>query len=71
LKDYETWCKLGSLVCIVATSVDHQTLWARDTAAVGVLLLWTEMLFLVARLPDLGSHVLMFTRVAEKVVKVI
>ncbi|XP_075985430.1 transient receptor potential cation channel subfamily A member 1-like [Anticarsia gemmatalis] len=44
---------------------------ARLTATVAVLLSWLEMMFLLSRLPRWGYYVLMFGKVATKVIKVL
>ncbi|XP_075985769.1 transient receptor potential cation channel subfamily A member 1-like [Anticarsia gemmatalis] len=45
--------------------------WARLIATIALLLSWLEMMFLLSRFPNWGFYVLMFGKVATKVVKIL
>ncbi|XP_046606728.1 transient receptor potential channel pyrexia-like [Neodiprion virginianus] len=72
-RELESWVKWGSF--ILATLVvfaDHNVNeWTRHVAAVAVLLAWTELMFLLSRFPEWGYYVLMFSKVATNVIKVL
>ncbi|XP_069685407.1 transient receptor potential channel pyrexia-like isoform X2 [Periplaneta americana] len=75
LADWESWLKwiCFALSAIVAT-VDHDVngiTWPRHVTTAAILLVWTEYMFLLCRDPDWGYCVLMFTKVAINVFKVI
>ncbi|XP_049701626.2 transient receptor potential channel pyrexia isoform X1 [Helicoverpa armigera] len=74
----ETWLKFWSILLAVVllrvvswdTGSDPPE-WARLVASVALLFSWFEMMFLLSRFPDWGFYVLMFGKVANKVVKIL
>uniref|UniRef100_T1HC34 ANK_REP_REGION domain-containing protein n=1 Tax=Rhodnius prolixus TaxID=13249 RepID=T1HC34_RHOPR len=70
--DDESWLRWtmaisGGLVCLSHTN----TIISRYLASLAVFLSWTELLFLFARFPAWGLHVLMFEKVASHVFQVL
>uniref|UniRef100_A0A0A9WWU2 Transient receptor potential channel pyrexia n=1 Tax=Lygus hesperus TaxID=30085 RepID=A0A0A9WWU2_LYGHE len=72
IKDFESLIKWGMIItCFVVGMADPTYNWTKYVAATAVLLSWLELLFLLARCPSWGYYVLMFSRVAVDVLKVL
>ncbi|XP_066901271.1 transient receptor potential channel pyrexia isoform X2 [Halyomorpha halys] len=70
--DSESWVKWSVIIsaCILE-ALNPKLYWIHYLASVTVLLSWIELLFLISRWPTWGFYVLMFSRVASKVIKVL
>ncbi|XP_063236745.1 transient receptor potential cation channel subfamily A member 1 homolog [Bacillus rossius redtenbacheri] len=74
LRELESWLKWACFTLAAVTASvqkDDGHGWRRDLAAVSVLLAWTELMFLLSRLPNLGYFVLMFFKVTTNMCKVL
>ncbi|KAF6212517.1 hypothetical protein GE061_013040 [Apolygus lucorum] len=72
IRDFESLIKWGMIItCFVVGMADPTYNWTKYVAATAVLLSWIELLFLLARCPSWGYYVLMFSRVAVNVLKVL
>ncbi|KAK9498516.1 hypothetical protein O3M35_003133 [Rhynocoris fuscipes] len=68
----ESWVKWGVIITAsIVGIVDPSLPWPRHIASIAVLLSWIELLFLLARFPNWGFYVLMFSKVASNVLKVL
>ncbi|XP_075228378.1 uncharacterized protein LOC142328462 isoform X2 [Lycorma delicatula] len=76
-RDVESWVKWSTFVLVGWLSFPEFDFenglpsCYTNTASIAVLLAWLELLFLLSRLPKWGFNVLMFSRVAQKVIKVL
>ncbi|CAH1640799.1 unnamed protein product [Spodoptera littoralis] len=74
---WETWLKIGYITLavflprIVSWETKSSSEWARLVATFALLFSWFEMMFLLSRFPDWGYYVLMFGKVASKVLKIL
>ncbi|CAH0696415.1 unnamed protein product [Spodoptera exigua] len=74
---WETWLKIGYITLavflprIVSWETKTSPEWARLVATFALLFSWFEMMFLLSRFPDWGYYVLMFGKVASKVLKIL
>ncbi|XP_024940970.1 transient receptor potential channel pyrexia isoform X2 [Cephus cinctus] len=74
IQELESWVKWGSLIfSTMVVFLDHGPTreLTRHIAAVAVLLVWTELMFLLSRFPEWGYYVLMFSKVAINIIKVL
>eukprot|EP00095_Tigriopus_kingsejongensis_P007825 maker-scaffold204_size260821-snap-gene-1.42 protein:Tk07825 transcript:maker-scaffold204_size260821-snap-gene-1.42-mRNA-1 annotation:"transient receptor potential channel pyrexia" len=79
--NWENWVQLGIIVNVILISFhrnplpslhDHAPLvgrWQHHAAAVGVFLVWGELMLMIGRLPTFGIYVQMFTTVAKNFAK--
>lgn len=70
LLDGETWVKWAVIFTTGLVAILPGLSWARYLAAISVLLVWIELLFLYAKTFTLGLIVQMFFEVAKNVVEV-
>ena len=76
-QNWENWVQLGIIVNVVLISfhrnplpsLENYTLliarWQHHAAAIGVFLVWGELMLMIGRLPTFGIYVQMFTTVAK------
>lgn len=79
--NWENWVQLGIIINVILISFhtnplpslyDHVALvgrWQHHAAAVGVFLVWGELMLMIGRLPTFGIYVQMFTTVAKNFAK--
>ena len=79
--NWENWVQWGIIVNVVTVSFHRNPLlsigrftrlvarWQHHAAAVGVFLVWGELMLMVGRLPTFGIYVQMFTTVAKNFFK--
>ena len=75
--NWENWVQLGIIVNVLLISfhvdptpslLTHQKIiqpWQHHAAAVGIFLVWGELMLMIGRLPTFGIYVQMFTTVAK------
>lgn len=81
--NWENWVQLGIIVNVVLVSFHRDPSpaleegrfavlverWQHHAAAVGVFLVWSELMLMIGRLPTFGIYVQMFTTVAKNFAK--
>lgn len=63
-KRWENWLQWGVIVASAAILIQPTGYWPHHAAALGVLLVWVELMMIVGRFPMFGIYVQMFTQVA-------
>lgn len=63
-KRWENWLQWGVILASSAVLVSPAGNWQHHAAAVGVLLVWVELMMVVGRFPMFGLYVQMFTQVS-------
>lgn len=63
-KRWENWLQWGVIVATCAVLVQSNDSWQHHAAALGILLVWIELMMIIGRFPMFGLYVQMFTQVA-------
>ncbi|KAH0568065.1 transient receptor potential channel pyrexia-like [Cotesia glomerata] len=64
IKRWENWLQWGVIVSSAAIIINPVGLWQYHVAALGIFLVWVELMIVVGRFPMFGLYVQMFTQVA-------
>lgn len=64
VKRWENWLQWGVIVASGAILIHPNGCWPHHAAALGVLLVWVELMMIVGRFPMFGLYIQMFTQVA-------
>lgn len=79
--NWENWVQWGIIINVVTVSFHSNPIpnldvfvklverWQHHAAAIGVFLVWGELMLMVGRLPTFGIYVQMFTTVAKNFFK--
>ncbi|XP_043274042.1 transient receptor potential channel pyrexia [Venturia canescens] len=63
-KRWENWLQWGVIVVTCAVLLKSSDSWQHHAAALGILLVWIELMMIIGRFPMFGLYVQMFTQVA-------
>ncbi|XP_008553590.1 transient receptor potential channel pyrexia [Microplitis demolitor] len=64
IKRWENWLQWGVIASSGAIVIKPADFWQHHVAALGILLVWIELMIVVGRFPMFGLYVQMFTQVA-------